>query len=147
MSGTSEGAGWGPSHQGNRRKPSRPWWVLLPAYVLVGVWFVQWRTTTTFLLIVLPALLVLFAIERLVVNAPRAAKAWATEKIAQAPDPLAIVRDGARQDGGGVYLGIKENGDWQHSRPERAVLLLGPPEPVSHCPFRVPHCANSPVSD
>ena len=27
------------------------------------------------------------------------------------------------------------------------VILLGPPDPVSHCPLRVRHCANSPASD
>jgi len=26
-------------------------------------------------------------------------------------------------------------------------LLIGPPDPVSHCPLRVRHCANSPASD
>jgi DNA replication protein DnaC len=27
------------------------------------------------------------------------------------------------------------------------IVLLGPPDPVSHCPLRVRHCANSPASD
>jgi hypothetical protein len=27
------------------------------------------------------------------------------------------------------------------------VALFGPPDPVSHCPPRVFHCANSPASD
>jgi DNA replication protein DnaC len=27
------------------------------------------------------------------------------------------------------------------------VCLIGPPDPFSHCPFRVRHCANSPASD
>jgi DNA replication protein DnaC len=27
------------------------------------------------------------------------------------------------------------------------IVLLGPPDPVSHCPLRVAHCANSPASD
>jgi DNA replication protein DnaC len=35
--------------------------------------------------------------------------------------------------------------DFLHGREN--VILLGPPDPVSHCPFRVRHCANSPASD
>jgi hypothetical protein len=27
------------------------------------------------------------------------------------------------------------------------IVLLGPPDPVSHCSFRVRHCANSPASE
>lgn len=58
---------------------------------------------------------------------PLAAKAWAARAIARMEDPLAVVRAGALEDGGGVYLGVMKNGDWRHARPERAVLLLGPP--------------------
>jgi DNA replication protein DnaC len=36
-------------------------------------------------------------------------------------------------------------GTWIDDR--ESVILLGPPDPVSHCPFRVRHCANSPASD
>jgi DNA replication protein DnaC len=35
--------------------------------------------------------------------------------------------------------------DFLHGR--QNVILLGPPDPVSHCSFRVRHCANSPASD
>ncbi len=35
--------------------------------------------------------------------------------------------------------------DFLHAREN--VILLGPPDPVSHCPFRVRHCANSPASE
>jgi DNA replication protein DnaC len=35
--------------------------------------------------------------------------------------------------------------DFLHAREN--VILLGPPDPVSHCPLRVRHCANSPASD
>ena len=42
-------------------------------------------------------------------------------------DPLEMVRDAADQHGGGVYLGAVDRGGWRHARPERAVLLLGPP--------------------
>jgi type IV secretory pathway TraG/TraD family ATPase VirD4 len=96
-------------------------------YVLIAVWFFEWGTATTFLLIVVPVAIVLLAIERLATRGPKAAKVWATAAIARADDPLQLVRDGAREDGGGVYLGLMDDGDWQHARPERAVLLLGPP--------------------
>jgi type IV secretory pathway TraG/TraD family ATPase VirD4 len=43
------------------------------------------------------------------------------------PDPLSAVRGAALAAGGGVYLGKTAQGVVRHSRPERAVLLLGPP--------------------
>ena len=99
----------------------------VPGYVLMGVWWFEWGTLATFVLIVVPALIVLVAIERVVTRGPKAAKAWVTTGIARAEDPLGVVREIARQDGGGVYLGLADDGDWQHARSERAVLLLGPP--------------------
>jgi type IV secretion system protein VirD4 len=127
MAPMSTPAGWGPSHQTGRSGRRRPWWIAVPGYVLVGVWFVYWQSTTTLLLIVLPVLVVLLAIEQLVARGPRAAKAWAGTWIARQSDALQIVREGSLEDGGGVYLGVMANGDWQHARAERAVLLLGPP--------------------
>ncbi len=35
--------------------------------------------------------------------------------------------------------------DFLHAKEN--VILLGPPDPVSHCSLRVRHCANSPASD
>jgi DNA replication protein DnaC len=35
--------------------------------------------------------------------------------------------------------------DFLHAK--QNVVLLGPPDPVSHCSLRVRHCANSPASD
>jgi hypothetical protein len=35
--------------------------------------------------------------------------------------------------------------DFLHAKD--CIVALGPPDPVSHCPFRVRHCANSPASD
>jgi type IV secretion system protein VirD4 len=127
MSAMRDPAGWGPSHQTSRRRKLRPWWIQVPGYALLVVWLVEWRTVTSFLVIVMPALIVLLAIDRIAKRTPSAAKAWATATIARAGDPLQIVRDAALKDGGGVYLGLGEDGDWHHARPERAVLLLGPP--------------------
>jgi type IV secretion system protein VirD4 len=45
----------------------------------------------------------------------------------KADDPLAAVRKACAGEGGGPFLGITRSGNWAYSRPERAVLLLGPP--------------------
>ena len=42
-------------------------------------------------------------------------------------EPLVAVRMLAASAGGGVWLGAGEDGQWRFARPERAVLLLGPP--------------------
>jgi type IV secretion system protein VirD4 len=42
-------------------------------------------------------------------------------------DPLAAVLEGVAAVGGGAFLGVAGRGRWRTSRPERAVLLLGPP--------------------
>jgi len=42
-------------------------------------------------------------------------------------DPLQGVLEQARVHGGGVYLGVDARGHWRSARPERAVLVLGPP--------------------
>jgi type IV secretory pathway TraG/TraD family ATPase VirD4 len=57
----------------------------------------------------------------------RVVNALAIETLAQLDDPLGLVRELGQDYGGGVYLGLKADGDWQLSRPDRAVLLLGPP--------------------
>jgi type IV secretory pathway TraG/TraD family ATPase VirD4 len=42
-------------------------------------------------------------------------------------DPLRAIRMLTEGGGGGVWLGGGEDGQWRFARPERAVLLLGPP--------------------
>jgi type IV secretory pathway TraG/TraD family ATPase VirD4 len=42
-------------------------------------------------------------------------------------DQLSGVLDEVRRLGGGVFLGVASRGAWRVSRPERAVLVLGPP--------------------
>jgi type IV secretory pathway TraG/TraD family ATPase VirD4 len=42
-------------------------------------------------------------------------------------DPLQAIRTLAARAGGGVWLGAGKDGAWRFARPERAVLLLGPP--------------------
>ena len=42
-------------------------------------------------------------------------------------DPLEAVLNRSARCGGGPYLGLDEHGGWRVARPERAVLVLGPP--------------------
>ena len=55
---------------------------------------------------------------------PRAPRAPAIPADA---DPLRAIRALTARAGGGVWLGAGEDGQWKFARPERAVLLLGPP--------------------
>lgn len=100
---------------------------MLPGGALVLGWFFLSGSMTLFWVVVLPGILLLLGVEELVKRGPVRMKAWANEVIAKSDDPLAVVRDAAQRDGGGVYLGVREDGDWRHARPQRAVLVLGPP--------------------
>jgi type IV secretion system protein VirD4 len=120
----SSPSGWGPSHQTSRRKGSLRSWVLL-VWVVMGVAFigagqVAWAIVSAAIVVVL---LIVVAVER----SRRMVNALAVEMLAGSDDPLGNVRELAQEYGGGVYLGLRADGDWQLSRPERAVLLLGPP--------------------
>jgi type IV secretory pathway TraG/TraD family ATPase VirD4 len=118
---------WGPSHQATKRRPRRPLWVLIPGFGLIGWWLLYSDSEIVLLAVVLPALLLLNAAERVGTRAPAALKAKASEAIARGDDPHAVVREACRGDGGGPYLGVRNNGDWRFARPQRAVLVLGPP--------------------
>ncbi|MGI8429280.1 MAG: type IV secretory system conjugative DNA transfer family protein [Solirubrobacteraceae bacterium] len=75
------------------------------------------------LILVLLAIVVIDAIlaSRARPRAPR------TPSIPADADPLRAVRTLAARAGGGVWLGAGDDGQWRFARPERAVLLLGPP--------------------
>jgi type IV secretory pathway TraG/TraD family ATPase VirD4 len=66
-------------------------------------------------------------IERKVKQAHAAATARAATELAAAEDPLMAVRQACRQHGAGPYLGVDDCGELRFARPQRAVLLLGPP--------------------
>jgi type IV secretion system protein VirD4 len=101
--------------------------VTVPGCAVLAWWFFDSGSEAVFLAVVLPMILLLIGVQHVVQRGPLALKRWAGEAIARGGDPLAVIRDACRGDGGGPYLGVQENGDWRFARPARAVLVLGPP--------------------
>lgn len=99
----------------------------MPGCALLLGWFFFSASMLVFFVAVVPGIAVLLGLERVVARGPVKLKGLASEAIARADDPLAVVRDACRGDGGGPYLGVVENGDWRFARPQRAVMVLGPP--------------------
>ncbi len=71
-------------------------------------------------------LLALVVIDAIIASRARP-RAPRTPAIPADADPLRAIRTLAARAGGGVWLGAGEDGQWRFARPERAVLLLGPP--------------------
>jgi type IV secretory pathway TraG/TraD family ATPase VirD4 len=126
---------WGPSHQTGRRGGgfSGKWtvWVIVGLAVL-GI--ANGATKGQSPLAIAGGLVILAAIAAVGLPAPvqRLLLAPFRSRASQPAsvvvgDPLAAVRGDARRAGGGVYLGLTASGQPRHARPERAVLLLGPP--------------------
>ena len=149
---------WGPRHQAPARGQVFRWpksWgeVVRRVILALAVWGLFSPPTThpsTFRIVTLVAeflavALLLFYAGRWLASTIRARPRRERQPQADA-DPLQSVRTQAWHAGGGLYVGLGKSGQQRFSRVERAVLLLGPPEPVSHCPFLCCHCANSPVS-
>ncbi|MHB8693094.1 MAG: hypothetical protein ACYDHH_17795 [Solirubrobacteraceae bacterium] len=137
-------SGWGPSHQTEKRKGRlSPGVQLLLLFVIVCAYPV---ISANWLLLAIAAGVVLL-ISTVVTRVRARLPTLIGDLVMRTEDPLATVREVAVEHGGGVYLGIRTDGDWRFARPERAVLLLGPPGPVSHCSLRDRHCANSPASN
>jgi type IV secretion system protein VirD4 len=120
--------GWGPSHQTERRRR----WIARPPVLIfclsTGILIVS---AIHFKLIRVAVVLILGLVALVVVDAilaararPRAARRAA---IPAGADPLRAIRALAGRAGGGVWLGAGDDGEWRFARPERAVLLLGPP--------------------
>ncbi len=145
MSGVSERQGWGPQ-QPQQRGPlwliQQPWVQIALLILLLAPPAILGSQTVTIVL-VLAGLVVV----RVIDARARRPKQGPSPELKGAADPLPAVRDFVQRKGGGPYLGLTADGGWRQARAERAVLLLGPPDPVSHCPLRVRHCANSPASD
>ena len=120
--------GWGPSHQTESRRR----WIARPPVLLfalaVGMLIASaihygFPGIAIALILVLLTIVVIDAIlaSRARPRAPR------TPSIPADADPLRAIRTLAAHAGGGVWLGAGEDGQWRFARPERAVLLLGPP--------------------
>jgi type IV secretory pathway TraG/TraD family ATPase VirD4 len=122
-----EPAGWGPSHQTARRKLARPWWIQLPGYGLLVLWWFTGTSLILFPVIVGGGFAVLFLIERKVKHAGGVASGRAVGELVGAEDPHRAVREACWSRGAGPYLGVDDRGELRFARPERAVLLVGPP--------------------
>jgi type IV secretory pathway TraG/TraD family ATPase VirD4 len=129
MSAMKTPAGWGPSHQTAKssHRGFLPGWVVVAIFADLGLWTALGQTTLMWFLVFVPVLIVVFVIWRVAKRMPKSVNAWAAGQITRAEDPLKIVRAVAVSEGSGVYLGATDKDDWRHARPERAVLLLGPP--------------------
>jgi hypothetical protein len=128
MSTMKEPAGWGPSHQTSRRKRGRPWWIQLPMLALLLVWLLTGASTALgVVVLVCVGFWVLIVIERKVKHAGVTAGDRAAAELAHAEDPLRAVREACWARGAGPYLGVDDRGEMRFARPERALLLVGPP--------------------
>src|ERR1700722_3815845 len=128
--------GWGPSHQTTRGASKNTTrrrllgGILFLALLGLGNGAARGESTGT----VISGLVILGVIAWLVI--PDRVKQWIRRpfrrrqrqlRVRVSGNPLEAVRDAADQHGGGVYLGTVDRGGWRHARPERAVLILGPP--------------------
>jgi type IV secretion system protein VirD4 len=128
MSPVNRPDGWGPSHQ---TEPHRRWIAKPPVQLAaLGVMImvasaIHFGVTGIAIALIL-GLVALVVIDAIITSRsrPRAPQAPA---IPGGQDPLRAIRALAARAGGGVWLGAGEDGQWKCARPERAVLLLGPP--------------------
>jgi type IV secretion system protein VirD4 len=119
---------WGPSHQTEPRRR----WIARPAVQLIALGAVFLIASAihygapSFAIALILVLLTLGVIDAIIASHARPRNPRAPAIPADA-DPLRAIRMLARAAGGGVWLGGGEDGQWRFARPERAVLLLGPP--------------------
>jgi hypothetical protein len=141
---------WGPQHDKPTSSGGRRWprYLSLAAFVvLLALPF--WVTNVV---IGISIAIMVLRVGRWIYRRVDKAGASKGVELPAGVDPLELALERTRALGGGVYLGTSGNGGGNHggwvcARREHAVLLLGPPGPVSHCSVRVRHCANSPASD
>lgn len=109
--------GWGPSHQTRARRA--PWWQLIALLLL--------------LCLSVRDLVLLCGAIALIKLAWRTRHLWRRHGndrpagLADSTDSLLAVLVESVRRGSDVYLGVDEKQGWRCARPERAVLLLGPP--------------------
>jgi type IV secretion system protein VirD4 len=120
------GAGWGPSHQpAPRRRHRRPLWFRAVMYALLILSLFKGSTALGAIVLLWGGLALAKLIRGLMNGGIKRGSPgrWADS----ASDPLHAVRIESARHGSGVYLGRDDRGGWRAARPERAVLVLGPP--------------------
>jgi type IV secretory pathway TraG/TraD family ATPase VirD4 len=115
---------WGPSHQqppSRAAKTGRRWLLLLAG-------FVAFASPLVFHLLIWAGLVAgCLRVRRGVRRLPRPALARHVTGQVTSGDPLELVRRWVATNPAGLYLGVGADGGWRFSRPQRAVLVLGPP--------------------
>ncbi|HWF24667.1 MAG TPA: type IV secretory system conjugative DNA transfer family protein [Solirubrobacteraceae bacterium] len=94
--------------------------------LLALLWFTR-ADGIALVALIIGGVIALGVIESKVKQAQHAAKGRAAAELAAAEDPLTALRHACRQHGAGPYLGLDDRGQLRFARPQRAVLLLGPP--------------------
>ena len=119
---------WGPSHQTEPRRR----WIARPPVQLVFLGVVILIASSihfgapSVAIVLSLVLITIGVIDAIIASHARPRKPRAPAIPADA-DPLRAIRMLAGGGGGGVWLGGGEDGQWRFARPERAVLLVGPP--------------------
>ncbi len=128
MSRVDRPDGWGPSHQTDPRrrwiaKPPVQVAALSAAFLIASA--VHFGLTSV--AIVLIIMLVMLVVVDAIIASHARPRAPGRPAIPGDRDPLHAIRTLAGRAGGGVWLGAGDDGEGRFARPERAVLLLGPP--------------------
>ncbi len=120
--------GWGPSDQSEPRRR----WISKPTVQIAALGVValivsaiHFGTTTVAIALIL--VLVVVVVLDAIIAAHARPRPSRPPAILAGEDPVRAIRALAARAGGGVWLGAGEDGQWTFARPERAVLLLGPP--------------------
>ena len=135
MADVSGQAGWGPAHDQERHHQQVVRRRVLSVVMFIAFYVVAGILHTNSVVLVAAVVVGIVVFLRVGVWLAKGAggrldaraQRWASDKMAELKDPVAAVHAKARENGGGVYLGCGPVGSWVHARPERAVLVLGPP--------------------
>jgi type IV secretion system protein VirD4 len=112
--------GWGPQRQPTLRRDG---WRLPASLVVFFVCMTSQRLTSLLFLYGMAAIGIRIY-RRVRRNWPQPPSSL---RLSAGTDPLRIARSESHRLGGGVYLGVGVRGGWRLARPQRAVLILGPP--------------------
>lgn len=104
-----------------------PWWNRLLVLALLALWWFTGANGIALVALIIGGVIALGVIETKVKQAQHDATGRAATELAAAEDPLTALRHACRQHGAGPYLGVDDRGELRFARPQRAVLLLGPP--------------------